>query len=157
MRKIIAAILFIVCVSFLILRAQVTTNATFNPLSNFIATFGFAPVASTNGIEIGCTSSNSVFTGVFTNSCALNETTNELVTGKFVLLPNSRSTVTVTVSATTSSNSGLTYSNSVTGQIRNYTVGPTAGTNTITIVCNPNSLVAVTNATVVQNTSEIQF
>jgi hypothetical protein len=83
--------------------------------------------------------------------------TNEFVTGQYVLLSNARSIVSVTVSATTANNSGVMYSNAVSGLIRNFRVGPTAGTNTITIFCEPGSMFAVTNGTVIANTSEINY
>lgn len=93
-----------------------------------------------------------------TNTATASVITNEFVTGQYVLLRNQRSIVSVTLANATASTGGIRYSNAVTGIIRTQLVG--AGdtqTNLATIFCEPNSMVAVTNATVIVNTSEINY
>lgn len=88
-----------------------------------------------------------------TNTAAFTENTNELVSGQWNIVPNQRARVSVTLVPTISTG-GIVYSNALTGQLRtNYWASGV--TNTVELFLQPNSQYAVTNATVVPNTTEI--
>jgi hypothetical protein len=91
-----------------------------------------------------------------TNSAPFNVVTNDFVTGQLVLIRNQRATVQVTIAGTTATGSGILYSNAANGKVRTFLCG-SGQTNTITLRVQPNSLVAVTNAAVMPDTSSIVY
>ena len=90
-----------------------------------------------------------------TNTAAFTTVTNDLVTGAWTLMRNQRGTLEVCVMAT-GNTGGVAYSNAVSGIQRTFFASTTA-TNMITIRFQPNSLIAATNATVVPNTTSINY
>lgn len=92
---------------------------------------------------------------ISTNTASFNTVTNDAVSGAWNLLRGQRGTFTVSIIGTAVP-SGLQYSNAVSGQIRTFQ-GGLGDTNTITIRFQPNSMIAVTNATVIPNTTEINY
>ena len=90
-----------------------------------------------------------------TNTASFTTVTNDLVTGAWNLMRAQRGSVTVSLVATTPAG-GIGYSNSVSGQTRTFP-SPLSMTNTLTIRFQPGSLICVTNATVLDNTTSIVY
>ncbi len=92
---------------------------------------------------------------ITTNSSPFNTVTNDVVTGGRNVTRNQRGTFTVSIVGT-SAPSGVEYSNASSGQVRTFLCS-LGDTNTVTIRFQPNSIISVTNATVLPNTSEINY
>jgi hypothetical protein len=93
-----------------------------------------------------------------TNTAPLTSVTNDFVAGGWNLLRNQRAEVMVSVYAGTASSCGIIYSNAVTGQTKIiYASTLATTTNQLSFVGQPNSQFAVTNCTILPNTSEIDY
>jgi len=142
--KILAALL---AVAFVIIIGRSQTNPAYSPLSSFIATFGFAPVAQTNGTLVTPTVS-----GTLTNTTTLIRVANPLTSGSLYTNPAYvPGLLTLTVLCTNNANGAL--SNATTTQYWPLGSVTGVGTNyqTQTIRVGPSEVVVLTNVTAVLN------
>ena len=101
---------------------------------------------------------NPTIFGGSTNAAPFSSVTNDFVAGGWNLLRNQRAEVMVSVYAGTASSCGIIYSNAVTGQTKIiYASTLATTTNQLSFVGQPNSQFAVTNCTILPNTSEIDY
>lgn len=109
------------------------------------------------GLQYNSATTNAV-PSVPANPAAFTTVTNDLTANAFTLLSTQRCEVTVTL-ANAGAGAGIIYSNAVTGLQHTYlmTPGAATATNTFTLRCQANSMVAPTNATVLKNTTEIDY
>ena len=156
MKKIVT-ILGLIAVLVISAYAGTVTNATWNEIAAFYANTGVWPVSQTNGILVNPSITGPTVTGVMTNTSQFISITNDFVAGGVNLIRNQRAIVTVTVIGSGSAAGGVWYSNAVTGVTRTYFTGFGTVTNTVTFCAQPNSQFAITNCTIIPNTSEIDY